>query len=101
MVLNLLARAYGFAGAANLHTITAHPLAAPQANLISALAQGVIGGKLNWNLIEIGALVGIGIVAAGRDSAAWRKWLRLPPLAAGFGIYLPMAATASRWWWAR
>src|SRR6202035_4380055 len=28
-VLNLLAQAYGFAGAANLHTITAHPLAAP------------------------------------------------------------------------
>ena len=52
LVLNLLAQAYGFAGAANLHTITAHPLAAPQANLISALAQGVIGGKLNWSMIE-------------------------------------------------
>src|SRR5476649_874323 len=34
-VLNLLAQAYGFAGAANLGTVTAKPLAAPQANLIS------------------------------------------------------------------
>ena len=51
-VLNLLAKAYGFAGAANLHTVTAQPLAAPQANLISALAQGVIGGKIDWNCIE-------------------------------------------------
>ena len=54
-VLNLLAQAYGFAGAPNLHTVTAKPLAAPQANLIAALAQGVIGGKLNWHLIKIGA----------------------------------------------
>ena len=46
IVLNLLAQAYGFAGAPNLHTIAAQPLAAPQANLMAALAQGVIGGKL-------------------------------------------------------
>ena len=66
-ILNLLAQAYGFAGAANLHTITAHPLGAPQANLISNLAQGVIGGQLNWTRIEQGALIGAGIVASGRD----------------------------------
>ena len=44
-------------------------------------------------MIEIGALIGAGIVFAGRDPAAWRGWLRLPPLAVGFGIYLPMSAT--------
>ncbi len=92
-VLNLLARAYGFAGAANLHTITAHPLAAPQANLISALAQGVIGGQLNWARIEQGAWIGIAIVALD-EICRWRGWLRIPPLAAGFGIYLPMSVTA-------
>jgi putative OPT family oligopeptide transporter len=91
-VLNLLAEAYGFAGAANLHTITAHPLAAPQANLISALAQGVIGGQLNWARIEQGALIGAGIVALD-EFCRWRGWLRIPPLAAGFGIYLPMSVT--------
>jgi len=57
-VLNLLAKAYGFAGAANLNTITAQPLAAPQANLISTLAQSVIGHHLDWNLIGAGALIG-------------------------------------------
>ena len=91
-VLNLLAQAYGFAGAANLHTVTAHPLPAPQANLISALAEGVIGGKLNWNLIGIGALVGAAIVVLD-EICRLRGWLRIPPLAAGFGIYLPMSAT--------
>jgi putative OPT family oligopeptide transporter len=90
--LNLLVRAYGFAGAANLNTITAQPLAAPQANLISALAQGVIGGNLNWNMIGLGALIGAGIVALD-EICRWRGWLRVPPLAAGFGIYLPMSAT--------
>jgi len=92
LVLNLLAQAYGFAGAANLHTVTAHPLSAPQANLISALAQGVIGSQLNWNLIGIGALIGVAIVVLD-EIARLRGWLRIPPLAAGFGIYLPMSAT--------
>jgi len=105
--LNLLARAYGFAGAANLHTITAQPLAAPQANLISALAQGVIGGQLNWTMIGIGALVGLGIVALD-ELCRWRRWLQVPPLAAGFGIYLPMSVTIPvvigafvGWWYNR
>jgi putative OPT family oligopeptide transporter len=92
-VLNLLAQAYGFAGAANLHTITAHPLAAPQANLISSLAQGVIGGQLNWARIEQGAVIGALIVALD-ELCRVRGWLRVPPLAAGFGIYLPMSVTA-------
>jgi len=92
IVLNLLAKAYGFAGAPNLHTITSQPLAAPQANLMAALAQGVIGGKLNWNMIEIGALVGAGIVFLD-EILRIAKLLRLPPLAVGLGIYLPMEAT--------
>ena len=91
-VLNLLAQAYGFAGAANLGTITEHPLAAPQANLISALAQGVIGGQLNWARIEQGAMIGVAIVILD-EICRWRGWLRVPPLAVGFGIYLPMSVT--------
>ena len=91
-VLNLLAKAYGFAGAANLNTITAQPLAAPQANLISTLAQSVIGHHLDWNLIGSGALIGAAIVALD-EICRWRKWMRVPPLAVGLGIYLPMSAT--------
>jgi putative OPT family oligopeptide transporter len=92
IVLNLLAQAYGFAGAPNLHTVTAQPLAAPQSNLMAALAQGVVGGKLNWDMIEIGAAVGAGIVFLD-EILRMAKLLRIPPLAVGLGIYLPMEAT--------
>ena len=61
-VLNLLAKAYGFAGAANVGVVAPNPLPAPQATLISALAQGVIGGNLEWKMIGIGALVGVGLI---------------------------------------
>jgi putative OPT family oligopeptide transporter len=92
IVLNLLGGAYGFSGAPNLHTIASQPLAAPQANLMAALAQGVIGGKLNWSMIEVGAGVGAGIVLLD-EILRMGGLLRLPPLAVGLGIYLPMEAT--------
>src|SRR5437588_306390 len=61
-ILNLLAKAYGFAGAANVGVVAPNPLPAPQATLISALAQGVIGGNLAWNMLGIGMLVGVGLI---------------------------------------
>lgn len=91
-VLNLLAQAYGFAGAPHTSAISAKPLPAPQASLISSLALGVIGQKLDWNMIGLGAVVGIIIVAIDAVLAAQRSF-RLPPLAVGMGIYLPMSAT--------
>jgi putative OPT family oligopeptide transporter len=91
-VLNLLAKAYGFAGAPNVNVVAANPLPAPQATLISALAQGVIGGKLEWKMLGIGAAVGIGLVLLDAALGAMKK-LRIPPLAVGIGIYLPMSAT--------
>ncbi len=91
-VLNLLAKAYGFAGAANVGVVAPNPLPAPQATLISALAQGVIGGKLDWKMIGIGALVGVGLILLDTALGAMKK-LRIPPLAVGIGIYLPMSAT--------
>ena len=91
-VLNLLANAYGFAGAANVGVVAPNPLPAPQATLISALAQGVIGGSLDWKMIGIGALVGVGLILLDSALGAMNK-LRIPPLAVGIGIYLPMSAT--------
>ena len=91
-VLNLLARAYGFAGAPNVNVVAANPLPAPQATLISALAQGVIGGKLEWKMLGIGALIGVGLVLLDEILGVLKK-LRIPPLAVGIGIYLPMSAT--------
>jgi putative OPT family oligopeptide transporter len=106
-ILNLLAEAYGFAGAPNVSAISAKPLPAPQASLISTLALGVIGRKLDWNMIGIGMLIGAVVVALDAFFAS-RKWMRLPPLAVGMGIYLPMAATLPvmigaliGWWYNR
>jgi putative OPT family oligopeptide transporter len=91
-VLNLLAKAYGFAGAPNVGVVAANPLPAPQATLISALAKGVIGGSLEWKMIGIGAAVGVGLIILDAALGAMKK-LRIPPLAVGIGIYLPMSAT--------
>jgi putative OPT family oligopeptide transporter len=91
-VLNLLAKAYGFAGAANVGVVAPNPLPAPQATLISALAQGVIGGQLEWKMFGIGLLVGVGLILLDTTLGAMKK-LRIPPLAVGIGIYLPMSAT--------
>jgi len=91
-VLNLLAQAYGFAGAPRLASAVAQPLAAPQAGLISALAQGVIEHKLDMGMIGLGVVLGIVLIAVD-EFMGLRKWLRLPPLCVGIGIYLPMSAT--------
>jgi putative OPT family oligopeptide transporter len=91
-VLNLLAKAYGFAGAPNVAVVSQNPLPAPQATLISALAQGVIGGNLDWKMIGIGALVGVGLIVLDAVLSLTKR-MSLPPLAVGIGIYLPMSAT--------
>ncbi|MFL5468245.1 MAG: OPT family oligopeptide transporter [Gemmatimonadaceae bacterium] len=91
-VLNLLAKAYGFAGAPNVDVVAANPLPAPQATLISALAQGVIGGNLDWKMLGIGAIIGVGLILLDTTMGVLKR-LRLPPLAVGIGIYLPMSAT--------
>jgi putative OPT family oligopeptide transporter len=68
-------------------------LAAPQAAIISTIAQGVLGGSLDWGLIRQGAI--IGAVAVVVDEGLKRtsgKRLHLPPLAIGMGIYLPLEA---------
>jgi putative OPT family oligopeptide transporter len=91
VILDLINHSYGFAGSP-IKGITNQPLAAPQATLISALANGVITGDLNWGLIGIGALIGLGIVAI--DEALRRTGKRqFPPLAVALGIYLPMGVT--------
>jgi putative OPT family oligopeptide transporter len=89
--LTVVNQAYGFAGSP-IHGIAATPLAAPQATLISTLANGVITGELNWQLIGWGALIGLVIVAIDE---ILRHTVRrqFPPLAVALGIYLPMAVT--------
>ena len=52
----------------------------------------MIGGSLDWKMIGIGALVGVALIGFDAALGAMRK-LRVPPLAVGIGIYLPMSAT--------
>jgi putative OPT family oligopeptide transporter len=88
-ILDLLNHAYGFAGAPG--TDAARALPAPQAALISSLARGVIEGKLDWILLGIGVLFGIALIIVDELLGLFSKQARLPPLAAGLGIYLPMS----------
>ena len=88
-VLDLLNKAFGFAGAPGAGE---HALAAPQAALISALAKGVLGGEISWNLIGWGALIGVGTIILDEVLRKTGR-MRLPPLCVGMGIYLPMALT--------
>lgn len=93
-VLQLMNTAFGFSGDPNAGP---EALAAPQASLISSLVKGVMGGDLQWNLIGIGALVGIGAIIVDeiltRTTASRTRRLALPPLAVGMGMYLPMSLT--------
>jgi putative OPT family oligopeptide transporter len=90
-VLDLLNHAYGFLGAPGVDP--AHALPAPQAGLISALAQGVIQNNIDWSLIIIGAVIGVALIVIDAILGATTKSVRLPPLAVGLGIYLPTSTT--------
>ncbi|MEB2806931.1 oligopeptide transporter, OPT family [Campylobacter upsaliensis] len=62
-VLNLLYQAYGFVGAMpreGMDTSTA--LAAPQANLMSTIAQGIFHQNIEWKYIAFGICVGIFVI---------------------------------------
>lgn len=87
IVLNLLNTAFGFAGAANAGP---NALPAPQAALISALAKGVLGGSLNTAMLGWGATAGVAFIVLDEVLGKLRV-LRLPPLAVGMGVYLPMS----------
>ncbi len=92
LILNLLNQAFGFAGGPP--GIADEPLAAPQATLISALARGVIGGDLRWDLIGLGAVIGVVIIVLDIVlNRATKGRMKLPPLAVGIGFYLPAAVT--------
>ena len=90
-ILDLLNRAYGFAGASGPHH--EHPLPAPQAGLISALAQGVIQNNVDWSLIETGGVIGVLVIVADIVVRRLKPGAHLSPLAVGLGIYLPTQST--------
>lgn len=93
-ILNLLNQAFGFEGGPPAIVEGTQTLAAPQATLISALARGVIGGDLRWDLIGLGAAIGVVVIILDIIiSSATKGRMKLPPLAVGIGFYLPAAVT--------
>ncbi len=90
-VLDLLNRSFGFVGAPGAGP---DALAAPQAALISAIAQGVLGGTLDWGLIGLGAAIGAAAVLVDELLRAGGRGRSLPALGVGMGIYLPVGVTA-------
>ena len=89
-VLNLLYEAYGFPGALPRPDMDpSQALAAPQAALMTTIAQGIFSSTLAWEYVYIG--LGLGVVLVIVDQLLKRNTssLCLPPLAVGMGIYLP------------
>ncbi|MBO9621440.1 MAG: oligopeptide transporter, OPT family [Sphingomonas sp.] len=89
VVLDLLKDTLGFVG---MPGAGENALSAPQAALISSIAKGVLGGDIDWHLIELGAAIGAGVILIDELLGRTGK-MRLPPLAVGMGIYLPMGLT--------
>lgn len=89
-VLNLLYQAYGFTGAlprAEMDPSAA--LSAPQATLMTTIAQGIFNSSMDWDYILIGVGVGVVAIIVNLILKSTTATLTLPPLAVGMGIYLP------------
>lgn len=94
LILQLLFDAYGLAG------VMPHPgmdpsqmLLAPQAGLMAAIVQGIFTHSTQWNMIMIGGVIAV-IVLIIDEKVKHRGW-RLPVLAVGIGIYLPVDTSMS------
>ena len=88
-VLNLLYEAYGFPGALPRPDMDPSlALAAPQASLMTTIAQGIFSSQLEWQYIFMGIGLGICLVIINVFLTSNTKYA-LPPLAVGMGIYLP------------
>lgn len=90
-VLNLLYQAYGFTGALPRPGMDpTQALGAPQATLMTTIAEGIFSSTLDWNYIIFGIFVGIAAIITDRLLKHFSHGkLTLPPLAIGMGIYLP------------
>ena len=86
-VLNLLDKAYGIGVPTAEHP---NPLLAPQATLMASVAKGIFGGALPWNMVIIGAGIGIAIIVLDEILKARGAKFRTPVLAVAVGIYLPL-----------
>lgn len=89
-ILQLLYQAYGIGGVFPRPDMNpANMLAAPQAGLMATVAKGVFTYQLRWGLIAIGALIAVVCIVID-EYLKKNHGTRLPVLAVGLGIYLPL-----------
>ncbi|HET9678986.1 MAG TPA: oligopeptide transporter, OPT family, partial [Gammaproteobacteria bacterium] len=94
-ILNLLLNAYGIGPA---DPANPNSLLAPQATLMTSVAQGVfcLGSDdanckaLPWGMVGLGAIIGVGIIALDEYLRVSKANWRAPVLAVAVGIYLPL-----------
>lgn len=84
IVLTLLHEAYG---------IGSSDLPAPQAVLMTSVANGVFSGNLEWGMIYAGGILGILIIMLDQYQLRRGAEFRVPILAVAIGIYLPIELT--------
>jgi putative OPT family oligopeptide transporter len=92
LILQLLFDAYGLSG------VMPHPnmdpsqmLAAPQAGLMAAVVQGIFTHDVQWGMMLTGAIIAVAALILDRYTR--RIGWRVPVLAVGIGIYLPIDTT--------
>lgn len=66
-------------------------LPAPQATLMATVSQGLFAGKLPWDMIQIGIVMGIIAILVDELLKRKTKTYRFPPLLFALGIYLPFS----------
>lgn len=84
-ILTVLQESYGIG--------TGQPgaLKAPQATLFASLSRALFGeGSLPWDLVAVGAVLGLAILAADRHLQKRGSKIRLPVMATAVGMYLPV-----------
>jgi putative OPT family oligopeptide transporter len=84
LVLDILHTAY---------TIGSPTLSAPQATLMKSVAEGVFQGNLPWDMVYIGAIIGVFIILIDIRQEKIGSTFRVPILAVAVGIYLPIELT--------
>ena len=88
-IMELMRKGFGFAGAPGAGP---DALAAPQAALLSSVAEGIFGDSLDWGLIGLGAAIGAVVIVINEVLSKSSRY-SLPPLAVGMGMYLPASLT--------
>ena len=86
-VLSLLLEAYGIGPATPENPGS---LQAPQASLMAAVAAGVFGGELPWDMVGWGMAIAVAVILLDLWLERRGSAFRTPVLAVAVGIYLPL-----------